>query len=285
MGYIYKITNLVNNKIYIGQTLQPIQNRWYQHISTAFKENSSNKYAIHYAIRKYGIKNFSFDIIEEVSNDFLNERECYWIKELNTHISNHNGYNMTFGGEGRNTTNINLIASLWKQGLTLTEISKETGYSRVTCSMHLKSLGFTTKDFFTRRENYNSKKFSNKIFQYSLQGKLIKQWNSLAEIKRELNYEPSLLSLCINRKVRTAYGYLWVKNQEEIQEALKRYNELKYKKNRPVNQYSLEGEFIQQWESAELAGKFLKIDPSAIRRCCNKIPKYKTSKGYKWEYA
>lgn len=285
MGYIYKITNLVNNKIYVGQTLQSIQNRWNQHISTAFKENSSDKYAIHYAIRKYGIKNFSFGIIEEVSNNLLDERECYWIKKLNTHISYHQGYNMTFGGEGRNTTDVSLIISLWEKGLTLTEISNKTGYSRVTCSIHLKSLGLTTKDFFTRRENYNSKKFSKKIFQYSLQGDLIKQWNSLAEIKQELNYEPSLLSLCINRKARTAYGYLWVKNQEEIQDVLNKYNELKYKKNRPINQYSLDGKFIQQWNSAELAGKTLGIDPSAIRRCCNKVPKYKTSKGYKWEYA
>lgn len=49
-------------------------------------------------MNKYGVDNFIFEIIEEVPNKILNEREVYWIKKLNSIIPN--GYNMTTGGEG-----------------------------------------------------------------------------------------------------------------------------------------------------------------------------------------
>lgn len=285
MGYIYKITNLVNNKIYIGQTIQPIEKRWEQHIKSSYKKNNdSKKYAIHYAIQKYGKGNFSFTVIEQVENSLLNMREEYWIKELNTFIDNHCGYNMTYGGEGRKTTNSQIILDLWEQGYTITEISQKSGYSRSTCSIHLKNNGITCQELLQRREKYNSKKFSKTIYQYSLKGEFIQEWNSLAEVKHQLNFEQSLLSLCINGKVRTAYGYLWVDDKNLITQAIQNYNSLKYKKNRKVQQILLNDTIIKIWDSAELAGRSLNIDPSAIRRCCQNNPKYKTAKGFKWKY-
>lgn len=91
---IYKITNIINNKCYIGQS-RDIYQRWEKHKSNIY--NSSKNYLkIYQAFRKYGLKNFIFDIIEICSEDKLNERELYWI---NYYDSYNNGYNSTLGGD------------------------------------------------------------------------------------------------------------------------------------------------------------------------------------------
>lgn len=97
---IYKFTNLINGKIYIGQTIQNLEHRISGHRSNA-KHNSDslNKNSVDYAIHEYGWENFKSEIIEICnSQDELNEREKFWIKELNCKVPV--GYNLTDGGEG-----------------------------------------------------------------------------------------------------------------------------------------------------------------------------------------
>ena len=94
MGYIYKITNLQNNKSYIGQTIKPVEKRFAQHKNNYTKQYFS-QLALYQAFKKYGIENFSFDTIEEVDNEKLDEREKYWINFYDTY---YNGYNSTLGG-------------------------------------------------------------------------------------------------------------------------------------------------------------------------------------------
>lgn len=104
---IYKIENLVNHKVYIGQS-KNIKLRWSKEKSKAFSK-TSNEYnkTLSKAFRKYGIENFSFEILEECSSENLNEKEQYWIKEYNSYLE---GYNETIGGEG----------TLWN-GMSLTK--------------------------------------------------------------------------------------------------------------------------------------------------------------------
>ena len=73
MKSIYKITNLINNKVYIGQSVHP-ERRWHEHIWG----NNKYKSYIHSAIKKYGVENFLFEIIESNIENY-NEREIYWI--------------------------------------------------------------------------------------------------------------------------------------------------------------------------------------------------------------
>lgn len=91
---IYKITNLVNNKIYIGQSIN-IERRWMQE-----KNRQINTYLKH-AFNFYGLNNFKFEIIEILNNDkkILDEKEKYYIKLYNSNNSLY-GYNLTDGGEG-----------------------------------------------------------------------------------------------------------------------------------------------------------------------------------------
>lgn len=94
-GFIYKITNIVNGKSYIGQTIQDVKERFYQHCATKCSKAVSNM-AIHKAIKKYGKSNFTIEVIEEIDSANLNDREKYWIKYYNSY---NNGYNSTEGGQ------------------------------------------------------------------------------------------------------------------------------------------------------------------------------------------
>ena len=94
-GFIYKITNTINGKSYIGQTIQNVKERFYQHCATKCSKAVSNK-AIHRAIKKYGKSNFTVEVIEEIDSANLNDRERYWIKCYNSY---NNGYNSTKGGQ------------------------------------------------------------------------------------------------------------------------------------------------------------------------------------------
>lgn len=94
MGFIYKITNCINNKVYIGQTVGKIEHRFKEHKNAAVR---GCDYKFHRAIRKYGIENFIIEQIEECDNSILDDREVYWIKYYDSY---HKGYNSTKGGNG-----------------------------------------------------------------------------------------------------------------------------------------------------------------------------------------
>lgn len=99
--YIYKITNKINNKVYIGQVYnKTIQDRFNRHINSA-TENS--KSYIGRAIYKYGKDNFICECIDTATTlQELNEKEKYWISYYNSTNQNF-GYNLTAGGDGGNT--------------------------------------------------------------------------------------------------------------------------------------------------------------------------------------
>ena len=94
--YIYKITNIITQKSYIGQTKRTIQRRFNSHISEA-NRNLYDTY-LHRSIRKYGKENFIVELIEECNRENISDREIFWIKELNT--KSPNGYNLHDGGYG-----------------------------------------------------------------------------------------------------------------------------------------------------------------------------------------
>ena len=99
---IYKITNMVNGKAYIGQA-QNIEKRWNEHIHYTKNKNSpAYTKPLYKAMRKYGVENFSFEILILCEEELLNLMEIYYIEKYNSyiHAENSNGYNLTLGGEG-----------------------------------------------------------------------------------------------------------------------------------------------------------------------------------------
>lgn len=93
---IYSVENKINGKRYIGQAVD-YERRVKEHQSRYSKDNSKSTRSHFYrAIRKYGIENFTFSILEECSIEELNALEKKYIKEYDTFK---NGYNMTEGGQ------------------------------------------------------------------------------------------------------------------------------------------------------------------------------------------
>lgn len=90
---IYKITNKINNKSYIGQSVD-IGRRFSRHKTAA---KYQEKHPLYDAINKYGLENFSFEILEYCTKEELNEKEIYWVDYYKSFIQN-NGYNLTLGG-------------------------------------------------------------------------------------------------------------------------------------------------------------------------------------------
>lgn len=92
---IYKIENKINGKVYIGQSVD-VYRRLKKHIWDIENNNS----ALHRAFKKYGIDNFTYELIEECDIDRLDEREIFYIQKYNSYVGtkNSNGYNLNVGG-------------------------------------------------------------------------------------------------------------------------------------------------------------------------------------------
>lgn len=99
---IYKITNNINGKVYVGQS-NNIHKRWNQHTSK-YEWNRNSDKPLYKAFSKYGLQNFTFSVLEECSLEELDKKEEYWIKKLNS-LVHHNGYNIRSGGEGNRGEN------------------------------------------------------------------------------------------------------------------------------------------------------------------------------------
>lgn len=135
---IYKITNLCNGKVYIGQS-QNILRRFRRHKEESCRETSkSYDLPLYRAMRKYGIENFNFEILEECSKGKLDDREKFWIKRYNS-TNRDKGYNIEKGGNASGhpmaltLEQVQKIKHLLKTtNLNNTAIAKQLGVGRVS---------------------------------------------------------------------------------------------------------------------------------------------------------
>ena len=219
MGFIYKITNNINNKIYIGKTNRDINVRFQEHIDSSNSINSpSYNYYLHRAFRKYGIENFSIDKIEEVSEELINERERYWIKYYDSY---NNGYNLTLGGEGNLIYKDEDILKLWRQGLSQTEITEQLGITHGNLSKRLDALGISKQDRENRGKEKLISKNSDPVLQYTKEGVFIREWRSASFIEKETGMLRTNIKSVCNGKMKSAYGYIWKRKFEEGPQRMK----------------------------------------------------------------
>lgn len=130
-GFIYKITNLIDGKIYIGQTIRDIETRWKQHISDAKRDD----FYLYRAIRKYGVSSFKIECIciiscaeKNILDDLLDKSEICYIElyDSNNRIC---GYNITSGGQNA-PTNVRPIDQCTVDGELINEWDSIASASR-----------------------------------------------------------------------------------------------------------------------------------------------------------
>lgn len=218
MGYIYKIINDINNKVYIGQTTYTLEERFKQHLFSARHEAP---YKLYRAMNKYGTEHFQIQLIEECPNSELNIKEAYWIGKYN---SFDNGYNCTLGGDGVQKYNHDEMLQLWNEGYPLIYIAKKYQAHPDVVGKIIRSFGITKEEIYHRGAGNNRKV----VAQYDKQGNLIKIYPSGTEAARQTGNRQANISKCCLGKIKTCGGYIWkyIDNeytQEEKYELLKEY--------------------------------------------------------------
>lgn len=211
MGYIYKIVNDINNKIYVGKTYNDLQLRFQQHIQAAKKENIKNR-PLYKAINKYGKEHFSIILIETCADFLLEEREKFWIQYYNSY---NNGYNATLGGDGKILFDHEAIKNRLLFYPYPTDVANEFG-----CSPDLvRNIAKQNNILIKNKGNETFESNKKPIKQYDKNNQFIQIFSSTVEAAewcfknkkcKTLNSGVrGHISEAANGKRKTAYGYIW----------------------------------------------------------------------------
>jgi group I intron endonuclease len=247
---IYKITNNKNGKKYVGQHCGNGETRWNQHLAEAF--NKENPYPLYRAMRKYGMENFTYEILEEVplelGQNYLNLREIFYIHNENSFILHKQGYNQTMGGGG-----------------------KMVAFCKV-------------KESGNREGTYD-------WAQYDKNGNLIKVWSSVQDAANENNINYHHIHHAADWHIgkgkygKTSGGFMWfrIPNNSEAPKKIKSHKELGTKKavkikakpmsigasnpDYEIGQYDMFGNIVQIWpNNAEHIFRTANYDSDAVKR-------------------
>jgi len=108
---IYTVTHKQTGRVYVGKTYRrdgKVKDRWAEHLNSARKGSLTY---LHSAIRKYGECNFSFEIVDIVSKENLNDAEMSWIIRLSSNVKGF-GFNLTIGGDGGAQSDRNVLKKM-----------------------------------------------------------------------------------------------------------------------------------------------------------------------------
>lgn len=201
MAYIYKITNDINNKVYIGKTEFSVEKRFSEHCKDAFREQKEQR-PLYNAMKKYGVEHFHIEEIEETDNP--EEREKYWIEYYGSFKY---GYNATLGGDGRRYLDYDLVYALYKQGYNVTEIASKLGYSTGSCSCILHKYEIDSQELVKRGREAICKVIIQKDKNTD---EILNIFPSLKEACCFLGKQSSghITDVCKGKR-KTAYGYKW----------------------------------------------------------------------------
>lgn len=209
MGYIYKITNKINNHSYIGQTSINVDERFKQHCYNSFNHKETKDeydYPLHRAIRKYGKDNFTIEVIEECDNNLLNQKEQQYIQQFNTY---ENGYNATLGGDGQCRYNYDDIVNFFLQHNN--SLLQTCQYFHIYDQVVYSALKSKNIDYKKLESTAPKQKHTKKI-------KLVETgqiFDKITDIDTFLNKKSAHGNIrrCLNGVTKKAYGYHW----EEIE--------------------------------------------------------------------
>lgn len=308
---IYCITNVINNKKYIGQTYS-LKYRWKRHKSDLKNNCHSNKH-LQNAWNKYGKDAFQFSIIELCPIEELSNKEKYWIQYYDTFNS---GYNLTIGDIGcsgykhtqeeiekmrnyyspKKVLQLDLNFNIINEWVSLNQVAIQLGlflYALKNCcekKNHVKSVAgyiwIYKEDFENLDHNYYSIKniaLPKKVGQFDGEMNLIKIWNSIYETKKEFKSTSTISNVC-NHKRNSYKGFIWafvddfgfpIDNFD--------YSCIRVRKYNKIQQYDLNENLIATFNSLNEASNLTTISKYGISDCCK--GKKESYKNYIWKYA
>lgn len=202
MPYIYKITNKINDKIYVGKTLDTIENRWREH-KNDYQKRRNEKRPLYSAMRKYGIDNFFIEKIEECSIDEINSREIYWIKYYN---SFKNGYNATKGGDGKHYLDYDLIYNTYMQVKSIKETAKLCHCDIDSVRRIILQYGITEEDI---KENQRKKKYKPVAKIDPKTNQVLEIFASISEAEEKCPQTKGRIGSTCKGKQKTCGGFKW----------------------------------------------------------------------------
>ncbi len=240
--FIYKITNKINGKSYIGQTIRSIRERWENHKTTA-KYLKRDTY-LYKAIRKYGLENFTIEEIDGANSlSELNYKEFIAIHKNNTLAPN--GYNLKEGGGNKTNSEASLIKAVSKRNIkkggtgktgiicietgkkykTIKQASKETNICKANISSVLRGISDKAQNFtFRYLDDKLNKKYDLvrskrhiklKEIAKNLGNKIMcienyKEYYSIQEAARDLKLSAGNIHQILKGKRKQTKGYTFV---------------------------------------------------------------------------
>jgi predicted GIY-YIG superfamily endonuclease len=320
VGYIYKITNKINGKMYIGQTAETIHRRFKRHGYDCKKSNA------HFprAIRKYGIDNFEVEELEKISCEtkeqlyiLLQESETRLIEKYNTFK---NGYNSTLGGEGclgikmsdsrkqsiRESMESNLQkiripilqydlnGNLIKRHKSILDASNYSGYGRSIIKQCCENKKVYKKEFLFKYDDetdlnlYDYKigvhHSSKRIAMYTLNGKFVKEYNSIIDASRENNINHiAIIRNCKGDFKRAGkYQFRYIDEFGEFPKRVIKFNPWVSKHQSPIAMYDKEGNLIEVYSMIKEASSILGFYSSEISDVCRNKKQY--IHGFRFRY-
>lgn len=273
---IYKITNLLNNKVYIGQSID-IRRRWAAHWNVAqnirdkgIKVNSP----IEISLSQHNFDNFKWEIIEECPSNMLDEREKYWIQYYNSYLC---GYNATLGGQA-----FNKIEPSFVREVELLLISSEYSFDEISLltGVTFQVVSNINRGISWRKDNkqYPLRAYTKSVIQYDLYGQKIAEYETVSEAAEAVGTSSGSISAVCLKTRQSCKGYIFrYSNEEIISQPMKSHN------SKVVVQKDLQGNEIARYANLSDAAKAVGCTvKDHIGRVCR--GERKTCKGFKWEY-
>lgn len=223
------------DKVYIGQS-RNMQNRIRVYSFLACKDQSK----LYNSLKKHGWKAHTFEVIMELREDISQEWLNYWEQFFMDY----------YRGEGYELMNL-----------------KEAG--------HFGKLSQSSLNKISEKQRGVLHHSSKEVFQFSLDGKLIKRWGCIVYAANTTKIKASNISAVCKKRVKTAGNFLWAYTPTANVVELN-------KKGRRLLQFTREGDFVKEWCSAAAAARFYNTNSSSIIRCAR--GGRPTSYNFVWKY-
>jgi len=246
---IYSVTNNVNDKVYIGQSID-VERRWLQH------KYGKGNIILRNAIKKYGVENFTFSVLEIINTD--NKTKEQITEELTFLEQKWFDYKKPF---------------LRENGYNIQKTSKPN----LTPN---RDIHFGKKISKIKIDNNHTGK---NIKQYDLYGNFIREWKSAAEVERVLGFKAENISASCLRKSKSSNRFIWRFLNDNITETDNElYNTRPKPITRKIKQLTINGELIKTWSSFKELVNTSEFDNRPVKDCClGNRPNYK---GYVWVF-